>query len=131
MAMELETQIMREIGLGQHYSWFNGSGSCRGIRDNAIAQLSVKCKAHGLTVSPAWMAYCQEASRVDNINGNVYSLTNVWVACSDAIADAIHRSQGGEGYSPPHNPEWHFFSDKDRQQYRQQMSFHEMKGFRS
>lgn len=117
MAMELESKVMEEIGLGQHYSWYNGSGSCQYFRDEAIRRLPEACKKNGLTVSPKWLAHCQRASLADNVDARNYGLTNVWIACSYAIQDAIYRSQGGEsaGITPTEN--FNFFDPKDRERW--------------
>lgn len=120
MAVELESKVMEGIGLGQHYSWFNGSGSCRYIRNAAIDKLTQVASENGLTIAPEWTAYCRTASRADECGGSQYRLTNVWIACSYAIQDAIYRSEGDGGYSPPENPDWAFFSDDDRQRWERQ-----------
>ena len=39
MAVQLEQEIMMAIGLGNHYSWYNGSGSCGYIAREAIGLL--------------------------------------------------------------------------------------------
>jgi hypothetical protein len=116
MAIELESTIMQKIGLGQHYSWSNGSGSCRYIRDEALKLLPGAAAENGLTIHPAWLAHCRKASRVDQVGGDCYRLTNVWIACSYAIEDAIHRSEGGEGFTP--QEDWYFFSDAERQRWQ-------------
>jgi len=103
MAVELEQAIMREIGLGNHYSWFNGSGSCEYIRREAVNRLPAIAQGHGLTISKKWLAQCKTANQVDQVDGNQYSLTNTWITCSYAIQDAIYRKEGGDkaGYDPP------------------------------
>jgi len=115
MAVDLEQTVMREIGLGQHYSWSNGSGSCQYIRRKAVLELQPIAQNHGLSISPAWLKHCQIANQVDQVNGRQYSLTNTWVSCSYAIQDAIYRNEGGEdaGFSPD-NHRWQFWSDKER-----------------
>lgn len=125
MAVELEQTVMREIGLGQHYSWFNGSGSCQYIRREAVDKLPATAQKHGLTIAPAWLKHCRTANQVDQVNGSQYSLTNTWVACSYAIQDAIYRSEGGEdaGYSPDVHT-WQFWSDKERNEWNRRNSFH-------
>lgn len=122
MAFELESKVMEEVGLGQHYSWFNGSGSCRYIRNAAIDKLAQVASKNGLTVSEKWLAHCRLASRVDECGNSQYRLTNVWIACSYAIQDAICRKEGGEsaGYNPLKNPNWYFFSDKERERWQMQ-----------
>lgn len=101
MTVELEQTVMREIGLGNHYNLFNGSGWCLYIRRSAVDKLPSIAQKHGLTISPDWLKYCRAANQVDQVNDQ-YSLTNTWVACSYAIEDAIYRSDGGEdaGFSP-------------------------------
>lgn len=80
MAVDLEQKVMRQTGLGNHYSWFNGSGSCQYIRDEAIKRLPGAAKENGLDISSAWLAHLRTASQVDNVNSGKYSLTNVWIA---------------------------------------------------
>lgn len=118
MALPLEQEVMADIGLGQHYSWFNGSGSCQYTRNKAIELLPEKARDKGLQISDKWLAHCKTASLVDQHNAGVYSLTNVWIACSYAIADAIHREDGGLGYDPPEGDDhWHFHNSEKRQKW--------------
>ena len=121
MAVELESKVMEEIGLGQNYRWFNGSGSCRYIRNNAIDKLVSVAQQNGLTISPSWLSHCRTANQIDNFGSSEYGLTNVWIACSYAIADAISRLESGEsaGYSPEKNPRWHFTRDEDRTKWNE------------
>lgn len=120
MAVELEEMIMAEIGLGSNYRWFNGSGSCGYIRRNAVDELPKVAKKHGLTIAPSWLNHCREADEVDQVDGEQYSLTNTWIACSYAIQDAIYRKEGGEqaGFSPDVH-QWQFWSDKERNKWNQ------------
>ena len=115
MAIELEQIIMREIGLGNHYSWSNGSGSCQYIRRDAVDKLEAVAQSHGLAISLDWLQRCRTACRVDQVDGGNYSLTNTGTACSYAIQDAIKRKEGGDsaGFSPG-NHGWQFWSDKER-----------------
>lgn len=117
MAMPLESKVMEEIGLGQHYSWYNGSGSCQYTRDEAIRRLPEACTKNGLTVSPAWITHCRRASLADQVDARNYGLTNVWVACSYAISDAIYRSQGGESAGIMPTEDFRFFDPKDRERW--------------
>jgi hypothetical protein len=39
MPLELEKEIMCEIGLGRHYQWHHGSGSCEYTRKQAVEKL--------------------------------------------------------------------------------------------
>jgi len=121
MAVELEETIMREIGLGQHYSWFNGSGSCGGIAREAVDRLAGTMEKHGLTLSPQWFAHCKKAIGVDMFGGGIYSLTNTWVACSYAIQDGIYRSDDGRGFEPVED--WHFWSSEKRRQWERMQSW--------
>lgn len=111
MALELEQTIMREIGLGNHYTWFNGSGSCAGIARQAVQSLVSVAKKHNLSINSQWMAHCHKAVRVDTCSGN-YTLTNTWIACSYAIQDATYRAAGGNGFEPIED--WYFWSDQER-----------------
>jgi pyrroloquinoline quinone (PQQ) biosynthesis protein C len=111
MAVELEQTIMREIGLGNHYNWFNGSGSCAGIAREAVDSLSRIAKQYNLAISVEWMEHCRKAVRVDTCSSN-YTLTNTWITCSYAIQDAICRAAGDNGFEPIED--WYFWSDKER-----------------
>lgn len=115
MSMEMEDKIMARIGLGQHYSWSNGSGSCEYIRRNAVEKLPDALEEHGLEITPAWLAHCRKAIRADSVSR--YRLTNTWIACSYAIQDAIYRAADGNGISPVED--WHFRDDKERQAWEQ------------
>jgi len=116
MAVDLESKVMREIGLGNNYQWFNGSGSCGGIRNAAIEKLPSVARKNGLSISGEWIAYCKKASLVDGFGDGAYTLTNTWVACSYAIQDAIQRKEGG-GFSPPENPDWYFWDNQKRAEW--------------
>ena len=123
MALPLEETIMNEIGLGAHYSWFNGSGSCEYICRDAVNKLSATLQKHGMTLDPKWLALCREANLVDQVNSGQYGLTNTWIVCSYAIEDAIYRQQGGEGAGIlPDNHHWQFWSEKEKQQWERQQS---------
>lgn len=118
MAVELEQTVMMEIGLGNHYGWFNGSGSCGYIRADAVNKFQSVAQKHGLSISSAWLKRCHEAITVDECDGQKYSLTNTWITCSYAIQDAIYRKESGKGFNPPPlREDWHFFSDNGRQAY--------------
>ena len=118
MAAPLEQDVMKAIGLGAHYSWFNGSGSCDYIRRHAVEKLEDAAKASGLQISPEWLEVCKTATRVDQVNSKNYGLTNTWIACSYAIQDAVYRSESGPdaGFSPAGH-EWRFWSDTERNQW--------------
>jgi hypothetical protein len=121
MAVELEQTVMRDIGLGNHYSWFNGSGSCEYIRRDAVNYLSDAAKKHDLIISPKWLAHCKKAIQVDGFGSGRYGLTNVWVACSYTIQDAIYRLEAGEaaGFDPPSDDDhWYFFHPEKREAWK-------------
>ena len=125
MAVELETKIMNQIGLFDSYQWNNGSGSCGYLRSNAVSKLASVAKENGLDIAPKWLNHCRTALQVDEVNSGRFGLTNTWIACSYAIQDAIYRSEGGDGITPVEN--WHFWSDKQRNEWnRRQMPHGEM-----
>lgn len=117
MAAELEQTVMTDIGLNRHYSWFNGSRSCRGIRQSAIARLPGTAKIHGLTISPEWMEQLNKADIADQINSGDSGLTNVWVMASYAIQDAIYRQEGDAGFPPSDDDGWFFWNEAKREQF--------------
>lgn len=124
MAVELEQTVMREIGLGNHYNWFNGSGSCEYIRRDAVNKLPQAAQKHSLTISPKWLAHCKTANQVDQADGEQYTLTNTWIACSYAIQDAIYRQGNGKGFDPPQDDSgWHFWSDEGRDRWQRSRVF--------
>ena len=127
MSRELEARIMKEIGFDNHYSWFNGSGSCDYCRSKAVEKLPTVARAGGLKISADWLSHCEDAKEADNFGSGRSGLTNTWVACSNAIMDAIYRLEGGEsaGFSPDANPRWYFWDDKKRQEWNQRNEMHE------
>lgn len=99
MALPTETEIMREIGLGNHYTWFNGSGSCRGIR-NAVADRLVSVlrerRAAGediAAVNPRLIALVRRAAMTDKGD---YVLTTTWQVASDVIRAHL-EARGARG----------------------------------
>lgn len=116
MAVELLSTIMDGIGLVDDANSYNGSGSCGHIRAKAVAMLQEVAGKHNLVIPADWLAYCQTAIQVDQVNSREYGLTNTWIACSYAIREAMYRSQGDEGATPPVN-DWWFWSDKERGQW--------------
>jgi hypothetical protein len=118
MAHPDEQQIMAEIGLGQHYTGFNGSLSCGFyLRNQAIERLPDALASHGMTLAPAWAAHVRKAALVDQVISGDYSLTNVWIACSYAIQDALYRAAGSPGIIPEEC--WQFFSARERSAWQQ------------
>jgi hypothetical protein len=98
MALELETTIMREIGLPSHYTRANGSGSCEYIRKDAAERLSGAIQAHhdakegieapdkDLVDLVKMVAAIGDTER--------YSLTKTWQACADAIRGHMEGQMG-------------------------------------
>jgi hypothetical protein len=88
MAVELEQQIMREIGLGGHYSWFNGS-DCEYIRNDAAKRLpGILQRYHneGKEVAAPDKELCDLLSDVARRGDDSrYTLTNTWQAASCVI----------------------------------------------
>jgi hypothetical protein len=100
MALELETKIMQEIGLGMHYRWFNGSGSCEYVRQDASRKLQGAIQKHrgaGEQIVPpdqGLMNLMQQSTRWDESR---YELTVAWQVASYVIAAHIHASHRPEG----------------------------------
>lgn len=94
MALELESKIMDEIGLGNHYNWYNGSGSCRPIRVQAVSKLRDAIKSHhdaGEEIASPNNRLIAFARKVagSSLDSN-YMLTKAWEVCSYVIASHIH-----------------------------------------
>ena len=94
MALPLEQKIMNEVGLGQHYGWYNDSGSCQYIRHDAADKLAdVIQKYHdqdGEIAAPnhSLVAIVKQIAHYGD-NGR-YTLTKTWQAASYVIAHHIH-----------------------------------------
>ena len=98
MTLELETQIMMEIGFGNHYSWYNGSASCRQIQIGAANSLPAKIQIHhdrgeGIAVPNFKLINTLERIAAE---GNNYDLTRTWEAASYIIAEHIHQANSDE-----------------------------------
>lgn len=76
MAMQLEETIMREIGLGNHYNWFNGSGSCRYIREEAAKKVGEKINAHAqeepTAIAPAYQPLIETLQKIASAESGAY-----------------------------------------------------------
>lgn len=70
MATELEQAIMEKIELGNHYSWFNGSGSCTHIRQDAVRKLPDIAKKYNLVISREWLEHCKTANKSLPLGGH-------------------------------------------------------------
>jgi len=103
VALELETQIMREIGLGMHYNWYGGSGSCREIRLNAVEKLPNILKAYhalGLKLKDRYSHVDSPNKQLIDLLSRIslesdndsYTLQNTWEAASYIIAAHIHNA---------------------------------------
>jgi hypothetical protein len=97
MSLPLEDEIMAEIGLGQHFSWFNGSGSCLYIRQDAANKLGDVLRKYadaGKVFEPdgavlgavRCVAMCEKTD---------YLLTKTWQACATAIRAHMDAVGGG------------------------------------
>jgi len=95
--MELESKIMAEIGLGNHYSWFNGSGSCGYIREEAAAKLAEIIEKHhkaGDRIAPPDKVLVKLVKDVaERGDENDSTLTKTWVVASYIIAEHIHQAK--------------------------------------
>jgi hypothetical protein len=88
MSLELEDEIMAAIGLGNHYNWFNGSGSCFGIRNAAIRRLPIAIRAaqkRGAKIARPPKELIKMLYEVSRRESSDSSLTKTWQALSDAI----------------------------------------------
>lgn len=95
MALELEQEIMDQIGLGANYQWFNGSGSCIYIRQEAAWMIGEKIQEAHDSGKPITQPnqklvdiLCQIAI---HDAGDKYTLTYTWQAASAIIAEHIHN----------------------------------------
>ena len=100
MALELETQIMEEIGLGNHYNWYNGSGSCRFIRIDAADKLFSTIQKHhdnGEEIAPPKNNLINTVKHIAEIgDSDNYTLTKTYQAASYVIAEHIHQAKTSE-----------------------------------
>jgi len=87
MAMELEEKVMAAIGLGQHYNWYNGSGSCEYIRKNAANKLAEAMQIEGITPNNTLVGLVRQAAQ--KLDDSEYTLTNTWQVASDVIQTHI------------------------------------------
>lgn len=79
---------MRAVGLGNHFSWFNGSGSCAYIRRDAVRKLPEALRAHDLTPHRPLMRVLERVAEQEgqyDRDGGRHVLTKTWQAVSTAI----------------------------------------------
>ena len=97
MALPLEATIMEEIGLGNHYSYYNGSGSCQFIRKKAADKLQIIIKEYrlrGEIIGEADARLCAILKQIaSNGDQSEFSLTNTWKAASYIVAEHIHQAK--------------------------------------
>ena len=100
MALELESVIMKEIGLGQHFNWYNGSGSCRGIRQeaaNKVTEVIQKYHDAGESIALPDRDLIETLKQVALFGDTgEYSLTKTWEVASYVIAEHIHQANASE-----------------------------------
>ena len=100
MALELESTIMNEIGLGAHYNWYNGSGSCQYIRQEASNRVGSAIQKHydaGEPIAQPDEDLVAILKRVATIgDDSEYSLTKTWQVASYVIAEHIHQAKATE-----------------------------------
>lgn len=97
MAAQIETQILRELKLGNSPYDSNGSRTCGHLRENAMRMLPEVLTKHGLSLSQGWAQALVLADKADKMDGGDSSLTNVFHVVSYAIQDAEIRKSGGDG----------------------------------
>ena len=101
MTMPLETEIMGKIGFGEHFSWYNGSGSCKAIRQRAASKLEAAIQEEHNTdptaiapPDPRLIALLKKVAEEGDVSR--YQLTRTWQAASNIIAAHIHQAQVDE-----------------------------------
>ena len=97
MALELETEVMRDIGLDNHYNWFNGSGSCKWVRQEAARKLpdAIRSRSdNGEAIAEPDEKLCAILVKIAEISeSSKYFLTNTWEAASDIIAEHMRQAE--------------------------------------
>ncbi len=96
MALELEKTVMSEIGLGAHYNYYNSSGSCSDVREEAARRLSDAIRKHhqnGESIAEPDERLCATLVEIAKVSDSSrYSLTKTWQAASYIIAEHIHQA---------------------------------------
>jgi hypothetical protein len=102
MALELETDILLRVGLGRHFNWSNGSGSCGAVRRSAIDKLPVAIQeshtADPSAIAPPYAPLIEVYKDAAQV-GDMYTLTTAWQVASDVIRvhmDVAHLTDEAE-----------------------------------
>ena len=89
MSLPLEDEIMEEIGLGRHYYWYNGSGSCIHIRQAAVDKLYRVLLARWQAGEPVAFPNLDQVELAHQaatiVDREDYTLTLTWQACANVI----------------------------------------------
>lgn len=100
MATDIEQQIMRAVGLHSHYNWYNGSGSCQGIRHKAVAELAGAINAardDGALIAPLDPACAEMLAMVSSMmDERDTTLTHTWQAIANCIRAHQEAAHGSE-----------------------------------
>lgn len=91
MAMQLESEIMSAIGLGNHYNWYNGSGSCAGIARAAARELPAALRARDLEPDQQLVDLVAAVAANEPRDS---TLTRTWQCAADVIQAHIHFAAG-------------------------------------
>lgn len=102
MTIEIDQEIMTEIGLGSPsgYQWYNGSGSCGGVRRAAAKALPEALLARGMAPDRGLMnlvaAVAHKGERPPEMVDDRYVLTRTYQCISDVIRyhTGPHVSEG-------------------------------------
>jgi hypothetical protein len=88
---------MEEIGLHAHYTWYNGSGSCRYIRVEAAEKLSDVIQKHhdnGEEIASPKNSLINTLKHIaENGDSDDFVLTKTWQAASYIIAEHIYHAK--------------------------------------
>lgn len=87
MSVPTEDGVMSSIGLGNHYTWFNGSSSCAGIRRAAADKLADALTAAGLTPIPGLIDLVKRVADAEDPTAfdDMCCLTTTWQCAADVI----------------------------------------------
>lgn len=105
MSLPLEDTIMRDIGFGNHFYWYNGSSSCRWIRQEAARQLPDAIRTQhqkGEKVVAPVNALIHLVQTVANWERGDATLTITWQIASDVIRAHMELCNVPEAERPEH-----------------------------